>query len=135
MDDYLRFKKTSQLTRLLSAMLMLDNWFKFGYLQNSKLIDWGITNTFTQSSSPCFNVGLFTSKHTVTKNIMSVHRPSGGERLVPTNTRSQEPTCANLHYRSRLDHFIVSRSSNSQQAIQGTVIRSNRDGTSADTKN
>ena len=44
-DDYLRFK-TSQLTRSLPAMLMLDNWFKFGYLPNGKLTDWGITNTF-----------------------------------------------------------------------------------------
>ena len=46
LGDYLRFKKTSQLSRSLSATLMLDNWFQFGHLPNSKLTDWGIINTF-----------------------------------------------------------------------------------------
>ena len=31
------------------------------------------------------------------------------ERLVSTNTRPQEPTCANSRYRSRLAHFLVTR--------------------------
>ena len=90
---------------------------------------------FTQSSSPCFHVGLFTSTHAVTKNIKSLHMPSADERLVPTAIRPQDPTCANSRYRSRLDYFLVTRSMNSQQAIQGTVIRSNRGGTSTATKN
>ena len=90
---------------------------------------------FTQPSSPGFNVGLFTSKYTVTKNIMSVHWPSADERLVPTDTRPSEPTFANSRYCSRLDHFLVTRSRNLQQTIQGTLIRSNRGGTSIATKN
>ena len=65
-------------------------------------------------------------------NIMSVHRPSGDERLVFIDTNLPEPTCANSRYRSRLDHFLVTKSSTS---LQGTVIRSNRGGTSTATKN
>ena len=65
---------------------------------------------------------------------MSVHRSSTDERLVSTDIHPQEPTCVNSRYRSRLDHFLVTRSRNSQQTIQGTVIRSNRGGTSTATK-
>ena len=54
---------------------------------------------------------------------MRVHRSSADERLVPNDTRPQEPTCVNSRYRSRLDRFLVTRSRNSQQTIQGTVIR------------
>ena len=60
---------------------------------------------------------------------------SADEQLVPTDTRLPEPTCANSSYRSRLDHFLVTRSRNSQQAIQGTVIRSNNGGMSTAEKN
>ena len=63
-----------------------------------------------------------------------VHRSSADERLLPSDTRPHEPTCANSRYRSRLDHFLVARLRNSQQTIQGTVIRSNRGGTSTVTK-
>ena len=68
------------------------------------------------------------------KNIMSVHRPSADELLVPIDTRPQEPTCANSRYRTRLDHLLVTRSRNSQQTIQGTVIRNKRGVTSTATK-
>ena len=69
------------------------------------------------------------------KNIMSVNRPSVDKRLVPTDTRLPEPTCANSRHRSHLDHFLATRLRNSQQAIQGTVFRSNRGGTSTAIKN
>ena len=65
---------------------------------------------------------------------MSVHGPSADERLLPPATRSLEPICANSRYRSRLDHFRVTRSRNSQKTIRGTVIRSNRGDTSTATK-
>ena len=68
---------------------------------------------------------LVTSKDTVT-NFMSAHRPTADERLLPPDTRPQKPTCPNSRYRSRLDHLLVTRPRNSQQTIQGTVIRSNR---------
>ena len=65
---------------------------------------------------------------------MSVHRPSADERLLPTDIRPLELICANPRYRPRLDHFLVTRSRNSQQTIQGTVIRSNQGDTSTATK-
>ena len=49
--------------------------------------------------------------------------------------RSQNPTCVYSRYRSRLDHLLVTRPRNSQQTIRGTVIRSNRGGTSTATEN
>ena len=94
-DDYIRFKKTSQLTRSLSAMLMLDNWFN----RTANLRIEVLPILFTRSSSPGFNVGLFTSKDTVTKNVTSVHSPSADKRLFPTDAHPQEPTCANSRYR------------------------------------
>ena len=65
---------------------------------------------------------------------MSAHRPSADEQLLLTDTRPQEPICANSRCRSRLDLFLVTQSRNSQQAIQGTVIRSDCGGTSTATK-
>ena len=74
------------------------------------------------------NIVLFTSKNTVT-NTMSVHRPSADERLL-SQTLVPRSTCVYSRYRSRLDHFLMTRSRNSQRTIWGTVIRSNRGGTS-----
>ena len=59
--DYLRFKKTSQLTPSLFAMLMLDS----DIYRTANLWIEVLPILFTQSSSPGFNVGLFTRKHTL----------------------------------------------------------------------
>ena len=98
--DYLRFKKTSQLTRSLSAMLMLDNRFKFEYIPNHKLTDW----YFSHGQVHRVLMLVYSQASTqLQKNFMSVHRSSAVERLVPTDTRPQELTCANSRYRFRLN--------------------------------
>ena len=71
-SDYLRFNKTSQLTRSLSAMLITDS--NSDIYRTANLQIEVLSVLFLQSSSPNFNVGSFTSKHTVT-DIMSVHGP------------------------------------------------------------
>ena len=71
---------------------------------------------------------LFTSKHS-----HKFYEYSQAECFPPTLV--PRPTCANSRYHSRLDHSLATRPRNSQQTIRGTVIRSNRGGTSTATKN
>ena len=65
---------------------------------------------------------------------MSDYRLSADERLLSSTLVPRIDLCEFSRYRSRLDHLLVTRPRNSQQTIQGTVFRSNRDGTSTATK-